>query len=237
MTEPIRDPRAEPGPSPGGVRAPDLDWRDGVPVARRFGDPYFSLDGGAAEVAHVFLAGTGLPDRLRPGFRVLELGFGTGLNLLVTLRAFRAVGAPGPLRFTSFEAFPMAPGDRARALGAFPDLAVEAAELTRALARPGPWSFAGGLTLEVIEGDARATLPAWAGQADAVFLDGFAPARNPELWEAPLLAAVAARMGPGARLATFSAAGSVRRALEAAGLTVERRPGFGRKRHMTVAQA
>jgi tRNA U34 5-methylaminomethyl-2-thiouridine-forming methyltransferase MnmC len=235
MTEHPARAEAEPWPGRAGGGAPDLDWRDGVPVARRFGDPYFSLQGGAAETAHVFLAGTGLPGRLRPGFRILELGFGTGLNLLVTLRAFRAAGAPGPLRFTSFEAFPMAPGDRARALGAFPDLAAEAAELTEALARPGPWAFAGGLALEVIEGDARATLPAWRGEADAVFLDGFAPARNPELWEAPLLAAVAARMAPGARLATYSAAGSVRRALEAAGLRVERRPGFGRKRHMTVA--
>lgn len=238
MTE-HRDPTAAARAWPAGaaLEAPDLDWRAGVPVARRFGDPYFSLDGGAAEAAHVFLAGTGLPARFRPGLQVLELGFGTGLNLLVVLRAFRAAGAPGPLRFTSFEAFPMARDDRARALGAFPDLAAEAAELAEALARPGPWAFAGGLTLEVVEGDARATLPAWNGRADAVFLDGFAPARNPELWEVPLLAAVAARMSPGARLATYSAAGSVRRALEAAGLRVERRPGFGRKRHMTVAEA
>lgn len=233
MTELIRDL----GAAPASAGPPDIDWHDGVPVARRFGDPYFSLDGGAAETAHVFLAGTGLPERFRPGFRILELGFGTGLNLLVTLRAFRAAGAPGPLLFTSFEAFPMAPEDRARALGAFPDLAAEAAELTQAMAEPGPWTFTGGLTLEVIEGDARATLPAWAGRADAVFLDGFAPARNPELWEPALLTAVAARMSPSAPLATYSAAGSVRRALEAAGLRVERRPGFGRKRHMTVAQA
>ncbi len=233
MTEPVREPKAEPG----AAMTSEIDWQDGVPVARRFGDPYFSREGGAAETAHVFLAGTGLPERFRPGFRILELGFGTGLNLLVTLRAFRRAGAPGPLRFTSFEAFPLAPADRARALEAFPDLAAEAAELAQALAGPGPWTFAGGLMLEVIEGDARATLPAWEGRADAVFLDGFAPARNPELWEPALLAAVAARMGPGARLATYSAAGSVRRALEAAGLAVERRPGFGRKRHMTVAWA
>lgn len=214
---------------------PELDWQGGVPVARRFDDPYFSLDGGPAEAAHVFLAGTGLPERLRPGFSVLELGFGTGLNVLVTLRAFRAAGAPGPLRLTSFEAFPLAPRDRARALAAFPELAAEAEELAEAMARPGPWGFGGGATLEVVEGDARETLPAWEGHADAVFLDGFAPARNPEMWEPALLAAVAARMAPGARLATYSAAGPVRRALEAAGLAVERRPGFGRKRHMTVA--
>lgn len=235
MTDQGPRPTHDEAPGPLGAPGPELDWRDGVPVSRAFQDPYFSLDGGPAEARHVFLAGTGLPDRLRPGFSVLELGFGTGLNLLVTLRAFRAAGAPGPLRFTSFEAFPLAPADRARALAAFPDLGGEVAELAEALLRPGPWTFAGGVTLEVVDGDARATLPAWDGRADAVFLDGFAPARNPEMWEPPLLAAVAARMGPGARLATYSAAGPVRRALEASGLRVERRLGFGRKRHMTVA--
>jgi tRNA U34 5-methylaminomethyl-2-thiouridine-forming methyltransferase MnmC len=214
----------------------ELDWRDGTPVSRAFGDPYFSLEGGLAETAHVFLAGNGLPGRLRPGFAIFELGFGTGLNLLATLRAMREAGAAGPVRYTSFEAFPMAPDDRARALAAFPDLAEDAARLADALAQgPGPHDL-GGLVLTVVEGDARATLPAWEGEADAIFLDGFAPARNPEMWEPALLAAVAARLRPGGTLATYSAAGDVRRALEAAGLEVERRPGFGRKRHMTVAR-
>lgn len=211
--------------------APSLDWRGAVPVSRRFDDPYFSLEGGPAETRHVFLGGCGLPGRLRPGFTVLELGFGTGLNLLVTLLAMRAAGAPGPLRWVSFEAFPLAPADRARALAAFPELS----GVAPLLAGPGPWDLAPEVALTVVEGDARRTLPAWEGTADAVFLDGFAPARNPEMWEAPLLSAVAARLAPGARLATYSAAGGVRRALEAAGLRVERRPGFGRKRHMTVA--
>ncbi len=63
----------------------ELTWRDGVPVSTRFDDPYYSLQGGLAETAHVFLAGNGLPDRFHDGFRIAELGFGTGLNLLVTL--------------------------------------------------------------------------------------------------------------------------------------------------------
>lgn len=212
-----------------------LDWRDGTPVSRRFGDPYFSFRGGVAEARHVFLQGNDLPGRFRPGFRILELGFGTGLNLLATLRAHREAGAPGPLLYTSCEAFPMAPADRARALSAFPELADEAAELAEALSRPGPWTL-GAARLEILPGDARVTLPAWAGQADAAYLDGFAPARNPEMWEPGLLAAVAARLAPGGTLATYSAAGEVRRALAAAGLQVERRPGFGGKRHMTVAR-
>jgi len=93
-----------------------------------------------------------------------------------------------------------------------------------------------GITLSVEVGDARQTVPAWEGRADAWFLDGFAPARNPELWEEALMQAVAARTAPGGTCATYSAAGAVRRALDAAGFAVERRPGFGRKRHMTAGR-
>jgi tRNA U34 5-methylaminomethyl-2-thiouridine-forming methyltransferase MnmC len=212
-----------------------LDWQGDIPVSRRFDDPYFSLQGGLAETRHVFLAGNGLPGRARPGFRVLELGFGTGLNFLVTLKAFREAGVEGPVRFTSVEGFPMGAGDRARALAAFPEVAGEAAELAAALERPGPWDF-GGVVLEIVEGDARETLPKWDGVADAVYLDGFSPAKNPEMWEPELLREVAGRIVPGGTLATYTAAGFVRRALAEAGLEVERRPGFGTKRHMTVAR-
>ena len=104
-----------------------------------------------------------------------------------------------------------------------------------ALDGSGPWDF-GGVVLEIVAGDARETLPEWDGVVDAVYLDGFAPAKNPEMWEAGLLAAVAGRIAPRGTLATYSAAGFVRRALAEAGLEVERRPGFGTKRHMTVAR-
>ena len=90
----------------------ELDWReDRVPVSVRFDDPYFSLEDGLAETRHVFLAGNGLPDRFGDGFHIAELGFGTGLNLLTALDAWRKTGQSGTLRFTSFEAFPMTPED------------------------------------------------------------------------------------------------------------------------------
>ena len=94
----------------------------------------------------------------------------------------------------------------------------------------------GPMRLTIIPGDARQTLAQWPGPVDAWFLDGFSPAKNPELWEPALLAQVADRLVPGGTLATYTAAGHVRRALAAAGLEVERRPGYGRKRHMTVAR-
>jgi tRNA U34 5-methylaminomethyl-2-thiouridine-forming methyltransferase MnmC len=91
-----------------------------------------------------------------------------------------------------------------------------------------------GLTARVVLGDARQTLAGWDGQADAWFLDGFSPAKNPELWSAELMAEVARHTAPSGTFATYTAAGHVRRALADAGFEVTRQPGFGRKRHMTT---
>jgi tRNA U34 5-methylaminomethyl-2-thiouridine-forming methyltransferase MnmC len=217
-------------PSPGQT---GLDWRDGaVPVSRRFGDPYYSLDGGLDEAGHVFLAGNGLPGRFCDGFAIAELGFGTGLNLVAAILAWEAAGLAGRFAFTSFEAFPLSPDEIARALAGFGPAATWGERL--ALGWEGGRRFAlGPADVTVIEGDARLTLPAWRGNADAWFLDGFAPAKNPELWEPDLLAEVARHSRQGATFATYTAAGAVRAALAGAGFTVERLPGYGRKRHMT----
>ncbi len=201
----------------------ELNWQRGnVPVSTRFDDPYYSLEDGVAETTHVFLGGNDLPARFADGFHIAELGFGTGLNFLVTLRAFRAANIQGKLRYTSFEAFPVASADLQKALAAFPDLPTEA------LTTPAP-----DVELQIIQGDARDTLPAWQGQADAWFLDGFSPAKNPELWEEALMTQVAKHTRPHGTFATYTAASHVRRALEAGGFEVTRAPGFGRKRHMS----
>jgi tRNA U34 5-methylaminomethyl-2-thiouridine-forming methyltransferase MnmC len=92
----------------------------------------------------------------------------------------------------------------------------------------------GDIAVQVIIGDARATLPRWHGRADAWYLDGFSPAKNPELWGDDLMAEVGAHTAPGGTFATYTAAGHVRRALGAAGFAVERQPGFGTKRHMST---
>lgn len=222
-----------------------LDWRTGdVPVSTRFDDPYFSLDDGLGETRHVFLDGNDLPARFAggfgdgfgDGFHLAELGFGTGLNMLVVAEAWSAADARGALHLTSFEAYPMAPDDMARALAAFPTLAPRAARLVQGCRAGGVMNLGDGVTLKVITGDARDTLPAWDGRADAWFLDGFSPAKNPELWGADLLAQVAAHTAPGGTMATYTAAGFVRRALSNAGFDVTRVPGYGRKRHMTRAR-
>ncbi|MEM6407742.1 MAG: tRNA (5-methylaminomethyl-2-thiouridine)(34)-methyltransferase MnmD [Pseudomonadota bacterium] len=209
-----------------------LNWRDGkVPVSTRFDDPYFSLDNGLAETRHVFLQGNSLPERFCDGFRIAELGFGTGLNLLTAWEAF---DTPGTLHFTSFEAFPITRDEAQQALAAFPELATRAATLLSAWAQESFVFEAEGIRAEIIMGDANETLANWGGQADAWFLDGFSPAKNPELWNAALLAQVGAHTKAGGTFATYTAAGHVRRALDAAGFEVARVPGYGRKRHMSV---
>ncbi|MEI4232275.1 tRNA (5-methylaminomethyl-2-thiouridine)(34)-methyltransferase MnmD [Roseovarius sp. D22-M7] len=214
----------------------DLVWRDGdVPVSTRFDDPYFSLENGLAETRHVFLAGNDLPARFRDGFHIAELGFGTGLNLLAALAAWRAAGVSGRLHYTSFEAWPVAPADMRRAQTRFAELSAIAAELapfwqaqTGRIERPD-------LSFTLVTGDARRTLSHWDGMADAWFLDGFSPAKNPALWQRELMAEVARHTPMGGTAATYTAAGFVRRGLAEAGFHVTRQTGFGRKRHMTTA--
>jgi tRNA U34 5-methylaminomethyl-2-thiouridine-forming methyltransferase MnmC len=212
-----------------------LNWVNGrVPVSRQFDDPYFSLAGGLAETRHVFLTGNDLPARFVPGFHIGELGFGTGLNMLTVWAAWEASGQTTPLHFTSFEAFPMDPRDMARALAAFPELAPRSRRFLAQWRGTGTCDL-GSLRLKVIAGDARDTLPDWPGAADAWFLDGFSPARNPELWGDELLNEVARHTRQGGTIATYSAAGFVRRGLQQAGFDVTRIAGYGRKRHMTRA--
>lgn len=219
-----------------GQRA-DLEWRDGgVPVSTRFDDPYFSLENGLAETRHVFLAGNDLPGRFCPGFHVAELGFGTGLNALATWAAWQASSIDGQLFFTSFEAFPMRTDEMRRALQPFAELTEHADALLDVWHPDGGVFEIGAFILEVVIGDARIVLPDWRGHADAWYLDGFSPAKNPELWEEGLLDQIARHTAPDGMVATYTAAGFVRRGLEASGFHVHRRPGYGRKRHMTIGR-
>lgn len=208
-----------------------IEWQTGgVPVSTRFDDPYFSMADGLAETLHVFHGGNDLPARLRPGFAIAELGFGTGLNLLAT-----ALICPKdcPITYTSFEAYPMEVQDIARALALFPQTAPVAAPFLDAWGGGLRAFTLGPITVQVIIGDARETLPAWDGVADAWYLDGFSPAKNPQLWSPELMAEVARHTAPRGTFATYTAAGHVRRALSAAGFDVARVAGYGRKRHMS----
>ena len=207
-----------------------IEWRANVPFSTQFNDLYYSADNGLAETQHVFLSGNNLPERFSTGFQIAELGFGTGLNLLVALAAWRKSGVKGVLYFTSFEAFPLTPEQMIIAHQAFPEIKEIATELASLW---GNTITLPDLKFDLILGDARDTLPAWLKKADAWFLDGFSPTKNPELWEPTLMADVAQHTKPGGSCATYTAAGFVRRSLQKAGFSITRTPGFGRKRHMT----
>lgn len=214
------------------TKQPELDWRpDGIPVSRRFDDPYFSLAGGLAESRHVFLAGNDLPGRLCDGFEIAELGFGTGLNLLATVQAHQG---NGHVRYTAFEAYPMSAEDITRALQPFPEIGDLASVLLSQWSEGRTTLTFPNLTATIVIGDARETLPDWAGAAHAWYLDGFSPAKNPELWSPDILGEVASHTVTGGTFATYTAAGHVRRSLAQSGFIVARQPGFGGKRHMST---
>jgi tRNA U34 5-methylaminomethyl-2-thiouridine-forming methyltransferase MnmC len=212
-----------------------LEWRDGViPVATQFSDPYFSIENGLAETRHVFLAGNNLPERFTDDFHIAELGFGTGLNLLAAWQAWLSSSQSGCLIYTSFEAYPMDLSDMRKALNNWPELQALADEMLAQLETGDFKINTPTLCAKIIIGDAREAVPQWQGEADAWFLDGFSPAKNPELWGPDLMWAVAGHTNQGGTFATYTAAGHVRQSLAKAGFEVTRVAGFGRKRHMTI---
>lgn len=214
----------------------NLIWRDdGTPVSAQFDDPYYSLDNGLAETRHVFLTGNDLPARFTDGFHIGELGFGTGLNLLAALQLWRNSGQSGRLRYTTFEAYPMGKSEMQRAHTSFSEITDIAADVMAQWHDDPPRLQTDDLDFTLVLGDARDTLGAWTGTADAWFLDGFSPAKNPELWSPELMTDVARHTAPQGTAATYTAAGFVRRGLQDAGFSVDRIKGYGRKRHMTVA--
>ncbi|MEZ7812194.1 MAG: tRNA U34 5-methylaminomethyl-2-thiouridine-forming methyltransferase MnmC [Paracoccaceae bacterium] len=212
----------------------ELSWRDdGVPVSLRFDDPYFSIQNGLAETQHVFLAGNRLERRLKDGFHIAELGFGTGLNMLASLLLWRELGLKGHFYFTSFEAYPLDTRHIAKALLAFPQAQIIAEPFLEQWAAGATKIIYPEMTAHILIGPADQELAAWKGKADAWFLDGFSPAKNPELWTPDLMAKVRQHTAPRGSFATYTAAGHVRRALQAAGFAVDRCQGYGTKRHMT----
>lgn len=220
-----------------------LAWDGATPRSVDVGDIYFS-DGGVDETRHVFLDGNGLPERFRgaPRFVVGELGFGSGLNLLALWDCWRRAAKPpgARLHFLSAERAPFAPADLARAHAAWPQLAPLGDRLRAVLPPPIPGfrhlRLEEDVELTLLLGAAEDVLPRAEAQVDAWFLDGFAPAKNPDFWSDAIFAEMARLSAPGATLATYTVAGAVRRGLEAAGFSVERKDGYGRKRDMLVGR-
>jgi tRNA U34 5-methylaminomethyl-2-thiouridine-forming methyltransferase MnmC len=193
--------------------------------SERYQQHFHDRNGALEQAQHVFLEGSGSNAHARP--RVLEIGFGLGLNFRTTLAACISRGVF--LEYLAYEHDPQ------------PSSWLNAKEDGLSPAILAPWQQVvdhwqkrscvvdlahARLDLR-IEDASLAELP--TGWASAIYLDGFSPAVNPELWSETFIERLALALAPGGRLATYSAAGNVRRALKNAGLTVERRPGWGSK--------
>ena len=231
------------GPVAAGVLAFD---EDGTPRSPDYGDVYHPRAGALAQAQHVFLRGNGLPGRWhgQHRFTVLETGFGLGNNFLATWQAWRgAPRQPQRLDFISIEKHPLRRGDLARAHHSCH--ASDMQQLADALLEAWPpltpdihtLLFDGGrVRLLLVFADIAEALPELVAGIDAFYLDGFAPARNPHMWDARALSRLARLAAPAATVATWSVARDVRDGLSAAGFAVERAPGFGGKREMTIGR-
>ncbi|WP_179188689.1 bifunctional tRNA (5-methylaminomethyl-2-thiouridine)(34)-methyltransferase MnmD/FAD-dependent 5-carboxymethylaminomethyl-2-thiouridine(34) oxidoreductase MnmC [Kiloniella majae] len=221
----------------------ELEWRDNlVPVSRKYDDVYYSLSNGLAESAFVFLNAVGGSELWKDQQSTVigETGFGTGLNFLVTWQEWKKTSRPGQqLTFVSVEGFPLSRTQLQKSLKPWDELG----EIRDALLKAYPYLSPGFHTLEfeqdnvtliLLFGDVKEVLTRFSGQADAWFLDGFAPKKNPDMWNAEIYELLAAKSKSGTKLASFTAAGHVRRGLEDAGFKIERCKGYAFKRERIV---
>jgi tRNA 5-methylaminomethyl-2-thiouridine biosynthesis bifunctional protein len=215
-----------------------VHWSDdNSPHSPRFGDVYRARTGGLLQAQTVFVGGCQLPQSWHgmPAFCLLETGFGLGLNFLATWATWQADAQRcSSLHYAAIEAYPVDAADLVRSAQALqphnPTLVALATALAQAWSglRPGLQDFCfadGALRLTLAIGPVLPMLQQLDCVADAVYLDGFNPAKNPEMWSQPTLDAVAARCRPGSVLASYSVAAPVRAALKQAGFGVRRRPG------------
>ncbi len=217
-----------------------VEWQGAVPVSRDYGDVYFSPRDGLAESRYVFLRHNGLPERWAGvrRFVIAETGFGGGLNFLAASQAWlESADQHACLHYVAVEKHPLQPADIARVLATWPELSALSAELLRRHPPLVPGLhrlhlFGGRVVLNLYFMDVTEWLGELDLQADAWFLDGFAPAKNPDMWSAETLQRIGTLTAAGGSFSTFTAAGDVRRRLQAAGFEVSKAEGYAGKREM-----
>lgn len=219
----------------------NLTWQNGQPYSTLFNDVYFSTENGLAETDYVFLQGNQLAERFSTltteQFTIIETGFGTGLNFLCTAHLWlKTAPINAKHRFISLEKYPLSLQDMATSHTAWSDLATISKPLLALyeslVATETVMLFENSIQLQLLKGDANTRLGSITTQADAWFLDGFAPAKNPDMWQTSLLKLIAEHSHTNTTFSTFTSAGNVRRGLINAGFTVKKQPGFGKKREM-----
>ena len=229
----------------------NIQWQESInhtdtPYSIDFEDIYFSTDDGLQETEYVFIENNQLKQRFKAlsenTFCISETGFGTGLNFLVVASYWLAL-APitARLRFISIEKHPLRLDDLTKAVQIWPQFS----EIANALILQYPhlkagcnhFTFANNrIELQLYIGDVIEVLPSLQITdeicVDAWLLDGFAPAKNAEMWSVDVLRHMARISSNGTTFATFTSAGIVRRNLEAIGFYVEKHTGYGKKREM-----
>lgn len=224
--------------------AQTVEWRDGTPHSPRFNDIYHSCAGALQQARQVFMQGCGLPPAWgdQAQWRVLETGFGLGLNFLATWQAWKEdARRPALLHFVSIEAHPVTVADLLRSAQDPPELAALAQELSLQWQDLGPgfhrMSFEGGrVLLTLCLGDVKPMLRELEFFADSVFLDGFSPALNPDMWDAHTIKAVSRCCRRGTRLATWTVAREIRDRLTQCGFVLQMVPGLPPKRDRLQAE-
>lgn len=213
-----------------------------VPRSERFDDVYFSVEDGLAETRHVFLDGNGLPELWsgRDHFTICETGFGTGLNLLAALHLWRhSAERPQNLHFISYEKYPVSRDYISQYLSRWDALGSELEALLACYPEQPSGSDLEFTLFDCVRvsvrfGDVNVLMPDMNETVDCWFLDGFTPAKNPDMWSDTVFQAMGDNSREGSRFATFTAAGFVKRGLMQAGFDVRKVKGFGRKRDMLV---
>ncbi|MEG0858053.1 MAG: bifunctional tRNA (5-methylaminomethyl-2-thiouridine)(34)-methyltransferase MnmD/FAD-dependent 5-carboxymethylaminomethyl-2-thiouridine(34) oxidoreductase MnmC [Pseudomonas sp.] len=218
-----------------------IDWDDqGRPHSRQFDDIYFSKDQSLEETRHVFIDQNDLRQRfsaMAPDQCLVigETGFGTGLNFFCAWQLFSECANPDArLHFVSVEKYPLSHADLTRALALWPELAPFSTQLLAqyVAVHEGFQTFVfgqGRVRLTLMIGDVLEQLPQLDAQVDAWFLDGFAPAKNPQMWTPELFSQIGRLSAANATLGTFTSTGWVRRGLIAVGFEMKRIPGIGKK--------
>jgi len=228
------------------IQPAQMDWSNPIPRAVDFDDGYYGQVDGIQESHCVFIEGNDLPKRFsqlqaNEVFVIGETGFGTGLNVLLAAQTFVEHAHPKAiLHIVSADLHPLCAQDFRRACAAWSSLRTWVDPLISQYppAAPGHhrvW-LAPNIELTLMWGDAAASFHASTACVNAWFLDGFSPAHNPKMWSSELFEALSARSAPAATLASFTAAGHVRRGLGDVGFVIEKKPGFGGKRHRIVGR-
>ena len=229
------------------LQTADIEWRDGLPFSRKFGDIYFQVEDGFAESNYVFLEANKLRERLldtnndTDTIVIAETGFGSGLNFIACYALWKSLPSPKKrIEFISIEAFPLAKNDLVRIAEKFSDLTKYYTQLIEQYPEPVKGAHLlrfenDNIRLRLLYDSLESVLENYTIRPDIWFLDGFSPKANETMWTEELFQYIGSNASPGTSISTFTAAGFIKRGLLTAGFEVHKIPGFGRKREMITA--